>query len=242
MPRQCRLGSIHPYPIRSRDPRGSRRTTVSARHDSGTRPATLVRLAQHDSQIGDLAFAGARPFYLTRRFRLELMRSKVIVDDMRALRVVLVLAFIPLAGCGPKQPEAPATPQKSVAEERREKWFGVELAHKPGIAWRDSGLGIEVLVPGDGTAPTRTDRVRVNYVGRLIDGTEFDSSYQRGKPNDFLVQHLITGWAAAMPALKPGGKGIFYIPPHLGYGGLKAGNIPPNSALIFEVELLAVNP
>lgn len=159
-----------------------------------------------------------------------------------SLRSGLALLVLGLAACGPKPPETPAVPQKSVAEERRERWFGPALAHKPGIAWRDSGLGIEVLVPGEGVAPTRTDRVRVNYVGRLVDGTEFDSSYKRGKPNDFLVQHLITGWAAAMPALKPGGKGVFYIPPHLGYGGLKAGNIPPNSALIFEVELIAVNP
>ena len=112
---------------------------------------------------------------------------------------------------------------------------------KPGIAWRESGLGVEVLVPGEGTAPQRTDRVRVHYVGRLVDGTEFDSSHARGKPNDFVVQQLITGWAAAMPALKPGGKGVFYIPPHLGYGEHGyPGAIPPAATLIFEVELLAI--
>lgn len=155
--------------------------------------------------------------------------------------VVAALTFT-VAGCAPKQPETPPAPQKSVAEERRERWFGAALAQKPGIEWRESGLGIEILAPGEGTPPQRTDKVRVHYVGRLLDGTEFDSSHARGKPNDFVVQHLITGWAAAMPALKPGGKAIFYIPPHLGYGGLKAGKIPPNSSLIFEVELLAVNP
>lgn len=132
-------------------------------------------------------------------------------------------------------------PEKSVAEQRRENWFGAKVASEPGIAWRESGLGIKVLKEGDGPQPQRTDKVRVNYVGRLVNGTEFDSSYARGKPNDFRVQDLMTGWAAAMTTMRVGGKSVFYIPPHLGYGGLRAGNIPPNSALIFEVELLAVN-
>ncbi len=156
-----------------------------------------------------------------------------------------LLAFVTavaLTGCAPKEPPAPAVPEKSVAEQRRENWFGAELAKKPGIQWRDSGLGIEVITPGEGTAPTRTDKVRVHYTGRLLDGKVFDSSVKRGKPADFVVQQLITGWAAAMPALKPGGKAVFYIPPHLGYGGIRAGDIPPNSAPVFEVELIAVNP
>jgi FKBP-type peptidyl-prolyl cis-trans isomerase len=161
--------------------------------------------------------------------------------DLRLPLAALAIVAL-LSGCAPKAPEPPPVPQKSVAEERRERWFGPQIAAKPGIVWRESGLGIEVLVAGEGTAPQRTDRVRVHYVGRLADGTEFDNSHARGQPNDFLVQHLITGWAAAMPALKPGGKGVLYIPPHLGYGGIKAGRIPPNSALIFEVELIAVNP
>jgi FKBP-type peptidyl-prolyl cis-trans isomerase len=162
---------------------------------------------------------------------------------MRPFVVLLILlGGFAMTGCGPKAPETPPVPEKSVAEQRRENWFGPAIAAKPGIAWRESGLGIEILAPGEGAPPTRTDRVRVHYTGRLLDGTEFDSSHSRGKPNDFVVQQLITGWAAAMPALKPGGKARFYIPPHLGYGGIKAGKIPPNSALIFEVELLAVNP
>ena len=162
---------------------------------------------------------------------------------MRPFAVLLILlGGFAMAGCGPKAPEVPPVPEKSVAEQRRENWFGPAIAAKPGIAWRESGLGIEILAPGEGTPPTRTDRVRVHYTGRLLDGTEFDSSVKSGKPSDFQVQHLVNGLASAMTSLKPGAKAFVYIPPHLGYGGIKAGKIPPNSALIFEVELLAVNP
>jgi FKBP-type peptidyl-prolyl cis-trans isomerase len=86
------------------------------------------------------------------------------------------------------------------------------------------------------------DTIRVHYIGRLKDGQVFDDSHQRGEPSDFVVNQLISGWAAAMPSLKPGGRAIFFIPPYLGYGGLRAGKIPPESGLIFEVELIAVNP
>lgn len=161
-----------------------------------------------------------------------------------AASLPVLIVLVVLTACAPKPPEpaAATAPQKSEHELRRERWFGAEIAAKPGIEWRPSGLGIELLAPGEGPAPTRTDKVRVHYRGRLLDGTEFDSSHARGKPNEFQVDHLIAGWAAAMPSLKPGGKAVFYIPPHLGYGGLRAGKIPPNSSLLFEVELLAVLP
>jgi len=145
-----------------------------------------------------------------------------------------------LMGCAPKEPPAPE-PDESLMW--REQYFG-DLSAVTGIQWRSSGLGIRVLVPGEGVAPQLTDRVRVFYVGRLKDGTVFDESHARasGKPADFQVSQLITGWAASMPSLKPGGQAEFYIPPHLGYGGLRSGKIPAHAGLIFEVELLAVNP
>lgn len=145
-----------------------------------------------------------------------------------------------LSGCGPREtPEA--EPDETLVW--RERYFG-DLSKVTGIQWRNSGLGIRVLVPGEGKAPAMTDRIRVYYVGRLKDGTVFDESHapSTGKPADFTVNQLIAGWAAAMPVLKPGGKAEFYIPPHLGYGGLRSGKIPAHSGLIFEVELLAVNP
>jgi FKBP-type peptidyl-prolyl cis-trans isomerase len=160
---------------------------------------------------------------------------------MIARFLLLVLGF--LIGCaGCSRPEPTPAPVVDAALERRERHFGPEVAKDPAIKWRTSGLGIKVVVPGEGPAPQAMDRVRVHYTGRLKDGKVIDDSRARGQPADFVVNRLITGWAAAMPELKPGGKALFYIPPHLGYGGLRAGDIPPNSGLIFEVELIAVNP
>ena len=154
---------------------------------------------------------------------------------------LLVGAALILLGCGPTPPVAPVVPVVDEAALRRVELFG-ESAQAADIAWRSSGLGIKIITPGEGAAPTLADRVRVHYIGRLKDGKIFDDSRQRGKPSDFTVNRLITGWAAAMPVLKPGGRAIFFIPPSLGYGGMRSGIIPPVSGLIFEVELLAVNP
>jgi FKBP-type peptidyl-prolyl cis-trans isomerase FklB len=153
----------------------------------------------------------------------------------------LLVAVLGLAGCKPQPVTPPAGPVVDEAGQRREEFFGAE-ARDPAIVWRPSGLGVKILVPGEGIAPTAMDRVHVQYIGRLKDGKIFDDSRKRNKPSIFAVNRLITGWAAAMPSLKPGGKAVFYIPPSLGYGGMRSGDIPPVSGLIFEVELLEVNP
>lgn len=157
-----------------------------------------------------------------------------------ARRLFLVGLVIFLSGCGPKEPAVPAVPEVDEAVARREQYFGAE-AKTPGIDWRSSGLGIRILVPGAGPSPKMTDTIRVHYIGRLKDGTVFDDSHPRG-PADFVVNQLIAGWSAAMPSLKAGGKAVIFVPPYLGYGGIRAGKIPPDSGLIFEVELIAVNP
>lgn len=146
-----------------------------------------------------------------------------------------------LAGCGPREPGAVA-PEQSVDELRREEYFGPAIAADPAIAWRPSNLGLKLLAPGEGALLQLTDRVRVHYTGRLKDGTVFDDSRARGQPSEFKVNGLIPGWSAGMLALRPGGRAVFCIPPHLGYGGLRSGKVPPFSGLIFEVEVLAVNP
>lgn len=154
---------------------------------------------------------------------------------------IMIGLALGLAGCAPKEEPPPVVSEADQAAARRDKFFG-ESARDPAIQWRPSGLGIKIVIPGEGAAPGPTDRIRVHYIGRLKDGKVFDDSYPRGKPSDFVVNRLITGWAAAMPSLKPGGKAVFFIPPSLGYGGMRAGDIPPVSGLIFEVELIAVNP
>ena len=158
----------------------------------------------------------------------------------RAFSLLLAGMALILAGC---ERAPPATPERDEAAYWREQYFGAQIAKAPGIAWRPSGLGIRIITPGEGSAPRMMDHVLVHYIGRLKDGTVFaDSRAGKGTPSNFVVNRLITGWAAAMPALKPGGRAEFFIPPHLGYGGLQSGKIPPHSGLIFEVELLAVNP
>ena len=103
-----------------------------------------------------------------------------------------------------------------------------------------SGLQYKILKEGDGKQPAEADTVEINYRGTLIDGTEFDSSYKRGKPGSFQVDKGIRGWTEALLLMKEGSKWQLFIPPELGYGERGAGPIPPNSTLIFEIELISV--
>lgn len=112
-----------------------------------------------------------------------------------------------------------------------------------GIQETDSGLQYRVIEEGAGESPGPDDQVRVHYEGRLTNGTVFDSSFQRGQPATFPVGGVIPGWTEALQMMKPGAKYELFIPPALAYGEQGAGDrIPPNSALVFEVELLEVNP
>jgi FKBP-type peptidyl-prolyl cis-trans isomerase FklB len=121
------------------------------------------------------------------------------------------------------------------------KAFLAENGKKEGIKTLPSGLQYKVLTAGSGKTPKAEDNVTVNYKGTLINGTEFDSSYKRGQPASFQVKGVIKGWTEALQLMKEGSKWQLFIPPELGYGERGAGPlIPPNSALIFEVELIAV--
>lgn len=115
-----------------------------------------------------------------------------------------------------------------------------ENAKKEGVKTTDSGLQYKVIKAGSGASPKATDVVQVNYEGKLIDGTVFDSSYERGEPVEFPLNQVIPGWTEGLQLMKKGGKYEFYIPADLAYG--EAGNvgIEPNSTLIFTVELLDV--
>lgn len=105
-----------------------------------------------------------------------------------------------------------------------------------------SGLKFVVLKEGEGTPPTRTDMVKVHYVGTLVDGSEFDSSVRRGEPARFRLDQVISGWTEGVSMMKPGEKRLFIIPPNLAYGPREIPGIPANSTLIFEIELIEVNP
>ena len=122
--------------------------------------------------------------------------------------------------------------------------FLAENAKKEGVKVTDSGLQYEVITKVEkGASPSAEDRVEVHYRGTLLDGTEFDSSYSRGKTAEFGVNRVIAGWTEGLQLMKVGEKFKFYIPAELAYGERGAGaRIGPNETLTFEVELIKVEP
>jgi FKBP-type peptidyl-prolyl cis-trans isomerase len=120
--------------------------------------------------------------------------------------------------------------------------FLAENGKKPDIKTTASGLQYKVLSAGNGASPKPTDEVTVNYAGRLLDGTEFDSSYKRGQPATFPVSGVIPGWTEALQLMKPGSKYQLFIPPKLAYDANvpPGAEIPPGSLLVFDVELMSV--
>lgn len=111
---------------------------------------------------------------------------------------------------------------------------------KEGVKVLPDGLQYKIIKEGTGPTPTADDRVETNYRGTLIDGAEFDSSYKRNKPAEFAVKGVIKGWTEALQLMKVGAKWELYIPPDLAYGERGRPGIPPNSTLIFEIELLKI--
>ena len=110
-----------------------------------------------------------------------------------------------------------------------------------GVQVTGSGLQYKVLNEGTGQKPDSNDKVKVHYTGKLIDGTVFDSSIERGEPTEFAVNRVIPGWTEGLQLMSQGSKYMFYIPSEIAYGPRGAGqNIGPNETLIFEVELLEV--
>ena len=127
------------------------------------------------------------------------------------------------------------------AEASAEELYLTENAKKPGVIVRPSGLQIKVIRRGKGRFPDESSVVRVHYEGTLIDGTKFDSSYDRGEPSEFEVIRVIDGWQEAMLLMQIGSEWEIVIPSKLAYQEIGAGDvILPGATLIFRVELLAI--
>ncbi len=133
--------------------------------------------------------------------------------------------------------------QEAQTNKKKSEEFLAENKNKEGVQTTESGLQYKIMEEGSGPSPTAKDTVRVHYKGTLVDGTVFDSSIERGQPVEFPVGGVIKGWTEALQMMKEGAKWKLFIPPELGYGQRGTpGPIGPNDVLIFEVELLDVNP
>jgi FKBP-type peptidyl-prolyl cis-trans isomerase FklB len=117
--------------------------------------------------------------------------------------------------------------------------FLEENKKREGVLVIQEGLQYEVLKEGSGESPTSSSKVKTHYKGTLLDGSVFDSSYDRGQPIDFPLGRVIKGWQEALKLMKPGAKWKLYVHPNLGYGERDTKEIPANSLLIFEIELLS---
>ena len=128
----------------------------------------------------------------------------------------------------------------SIGNKAEGEKFLAENKTKPGVTALPSGVQYKVIKDGNGPMPTSTDSVVVHYTGKLINGKVFDSSVERGQPMTMALNAVIPGWTEALQKMKVGSKWEIYIPSTLGYGPVKQGDIPGNSTLIFEVELLDI--
>jgi FKBP-type peptidyl-prolyl cis-trans isomerase len=161
------------------------------------------------------------------------------------MRIVLLLMLTIVAGCSGEGAPAQRIEFKKEESTMSNKEAAIAFLEanrsEDGITETASGLQYKVISSGSGDSPALTDTVSAHYAGRLLDGTEFDSSYARGEPLTIPVGAVIKGWTEALTMMKVGDKWTLYIPPELGYGERGAGGtIPPNSALIFDVELIEI--
>ena len=149
--------------------------------------------------------------------------------------IIGAAAALALAACQKELPDQSAEAQAFLAKN----------AQEAGVQTLPSGLQFKIVRSGppEGLRPQLADEVKVHYEGKLIDGTVFDSSYERGQPAAMPLRGLIPGWQEGLQLMRPGDEWILYVPAKLGYGDEGAGGkIPPGAALIFRIELLGVLP
>ena len=158
-------------------------------------------------------------------------RPRLTIEEMQAAQTELQ------AGLAMRQT------QQAAANLAAGQAFFASNAENEGVVQTSDGLQYRILRAGDGAMPAADDRVVVHYRGRLLDGTEFDSSYGRGEPTEFMLDAVIPGWQAALRKMPAGSHWEVWIPAALAYGEQGAGGaIGPNQALHFDIELLEIKP
>lgn len=181
-------------------------------------------------------FVDADPMIIGHGIKDILDSSKTLLTDDQAQTVMMAFQ---------QRMSAKRETEMKEQGEKNEKAGSVFLAEnksKPGVVTLPDGLQYKIEKTGTGKKPYDTSLVSVNYRGTLIDGKEFDSSFKRGQPAQFHLNQVIKGWSEALKLMPVGSKWTLYIPPALGYGEHGMGSvIPPNSTLIFEVELLSID-
>jgi FKBP-type peptidyl-prolyl cis-trans isomerase len=144
-----------------------------------------------------------------------------------------LLVALSLSACGQSK--------EAIANMDAAKTFMTNNAKAEGVKTLPSGVQYKIVTsgPAEGTSPKKSDEVKVHYEGKLLSGEIFDSSFQRGAPATFPLGGLIPAWVEALQQMKPGDEWLLYAPPEQGYGAQGAGPIPPNSVLIFRIQLIA---
>lgn len=157
--------------------------------------------------------------------------------------LALVLALTGAAACARTEPPAAQAASSGAGAAAAKAWLA-ENAKKPGITVLPSGLQYQVIRSGAaaGPRPDKDDLVKVHYEGTLTDGTEFDSSFREGRPLVAKPENLVPGWTEVLQLMRPGDEWRVFLPPELGYGAEGTGPIPPDSVLVFRMELLDVLP
>jgi len=177
------------------------------------------------------------PVVLARGLRDTLAGAKPLLTDEEAQTALTQLQT------AVKTKEEAEAQKAGEANMKEGQDFLAENKTKDGVVTLSSGLQYKILTPGTGPKPTADDTVVCNYRGTFIDGTEFDSSYKRNQPATFPVKGVIKGWTEALQLMPVGSKWQLFIPPDLAYGSRGAGGvIGPNKTLVFEVELLSIQP
>jgi len=173
--------------------------------------------------------------YLTLEFRAKYTGGETQIDEDQ-MRKVLTAFRTELRD---KQQEV--AQMKSESNKQAGEEFLAKNRSNDGVVETESGLQYKVIQSADGPSPTINDKVKVHYTGKLLDGTVFDSSVERGQPASFRLNGVIKGWTEALQLMRVGEKWELYIPGELAYGERgSGGKIGPNELLIFEVELLGI--